>query len=97
VQVTVRISPSPLYSIVFCFAGSLFAVPSPLRCIDGDTLFLIFAVNMDEYSVVFIVAWFDYLLSSFAIVFFFDTLYVCSGDGHSAKQKAHAFLPCESI
>ena len=42
-------------------------------------------------------AWFDYLLFSFAIVFFFDTLFVCSGDGRSAKQKAHAFLPCESI
>ena len=52
--------PSPLttlYSIVFCFAGSLFAVHSPLSCIgDRDMFFLIFAVIMDEYSVVFIVA-----------------------------------------
>lgn len=49
--------PPPLYSIVFCFAGSLFAVHSPLSCIGGrDMFFLIFAVIMDEYSVVFIVA-----------------------------------------
>jgi hypothetical protein len=49
--------PPPLYSIVFCFAGSLFAVHSPLSCIgDRDMFFLIFAVTMDEYSVVFIVA-----------------------------------------
>ena len=50
-------TPLPLYSIVFCFAGSLFAVHSPLSCIGGrDMFFLIFAVIMDEYSVVFIVA-----------------------------------------
>ena len=55
-QVTVQIPLPP--SILLCFAllAHLFAVHSPLRCIVGDTLFLIFAVNMDEYSVVFIVA-----------------------------------------
>ena len=42
-------------------------------------------------------AWFEYLLSSFAIVFFSITLYVCSGDGRSAKQSAHVFLPCEYL
>ena len=30
-------------------------------------------------------------------IFFSITLYVCSGGGRSAKQKAEIFLPCESI
>ena len=41
----------------------------------------------------YFVASFDYLLYvtlRLAIVFFSITLYVCSGDGHSAKQKTHA-------
>jgi len=41
----------------------------------------------------FFVAWFDYLLYvmlRLAIVFLSITLYICSGEGHSAKQKAHA-------
>jgi len=48
----------------------------------------------------YFVAWFDYLLYvmlRLAIVFLSITLYVCSGDGHSAKQKATQFLPFESI
>ena len=41
----------------------------------------------------YFMASFDYLLYvtlRLAIVFLSITLYVCSGDGHSAKQKAHA-------
>jgi hypothetical protein len=103
---------SPLYSIVFCFAGSLFAVHSPLRCIGRDTLILIFSVVMDVFRRIYrcllltVSTYFrglvrlsaPFVMLRLAIVFFLSiTLYVCSGDGHSAKQKAHAFLPCESI